>query len=438
MRSVSVLDPAAKRPAEPPLDAAATGAELREPGRRGARQSRSGAPDGTRWTILVYLASRALLLAVALLTSALTHSSLLYTLGRWDGTWYARVASEGYPAHTVHSASTLGFFPLLPLAMRLVGLALPGPLHSFVLAGVLVSCLGGLIATLLVQRLATGWWGEASGRRAAVLFCFFPGSVVFAMAYGEGLLIPLAAGCILALQQRRWVLAGALAGVATAVQPDALALFPVCAASAALELRRGGWSSRKARASLLAPALSLTGIAAFALYLWARTGTPFATLQAQRYGWREKFNPLAIVHQGEDIWHELTKINAPHFALNLSTGRGADRRDHPARRSEAAVASAVDRLNRGTRLDGRDRPARARLGERRAQPADPDHRVSRRDRVRRQAAGAPLPVVDRGQHCTAGANECAHLRRAYADAVTRVSNGRAAQGRRRSPRSSSQ
>lgn len=322
MRSVSVLNPPAKRPAEPPLDAAATGAELREPGRRGARQSRSVAPDGTRWTILVYLASRALLLVVALLTSALTHSSLLYTLGRWDGTWYARVASEGYPAHTVHSASTLGFFPLLPLAMRLVGLALPGPLHSFVLAGVLVSCLGGLIATLLVQRLATGWWGEASGRRAAVLFCFFPGSVVFSMAYGEGLLIPLAAGCILALQQRRWVLAGALAGVATAVQPDALALFPVCAASAALELRRGGWISRKARASLLAPALSLTGIAAFALYLWARTGTPFATLQAQRYGWREKFNPLAIVHQGEDIWHELTQINAPHFALNLSPVAG--------------------------------------------------------------------------------------------------------------------
>ncbi len=303
--SVSVLDPPAERSAEPPVD---------------ALRSESGIAAGARWTVLVYLASRALLLAVAMLTSALTRESLLQALGRWDGTWFARVASDGYPAHTVHAPSTLGFFPLLPLAMRLVAL-IGGPLHSFVLAGVVVSCLGGLIATLLVQRLAAGWWGQASGRRAVVLFCFFPGSVVFSMAYGEGLLIPLAAGCILALQKRRWVLAGTLAGIATAVQPDALALFPVCAASAALELRRSGWSPR-AGTSLLAPALSLTGITAFAVYLWAWTGTPFATLQAQRYGWREKLNPLAIVHQGEDIWHELTQVNAPHFALNLAPVAG--------------------------------------------------------------------------------------------------------------------
>ena len=49
-----------------------------------------------------------------------------------------------------------------------------------------------------------------------MIFCLFPGSIVFSMVYAEGLLIPLAAGCILALQRRRWVMAGALAGLATA------------------------------------------------------------------------------------------------------------------------------------------------------------------------------------------------------------------------------
>jgi hypothetical protein len=314
---MSVLDPAANRPPAPGLDAPPTGSPAPGPSRRPGLRSAAGTRGSTRWTILVYLASRALLLAVALLTSAFTDRSLRSTLGAWDGAWYARLASQGYPDHIVHAASTLGFFPLLPLTMRLVAVV-PGPLHSFVLAGVLVSCVGGLIATLLVARLATGWWGDASGARAAVLFCFFPGSVVFSMAYGEGLLIPLAAGCILALQQRRWVLAGVLAGIATAVQPDALVLFPVCAVSAALELRRDGPRSREALLSLLAPALSLAGIAVFAAYLWARTGTPFATLKAQRYGWHEKLNPLAIVHQGQDIWHQLTQLHGPHFAPNFA------------------------------------------------------------------------------------------------------------------------
>ena len=53
-------------------------------------------------------------------------------------------------------------------------------------------------------------------------------------------MLPLAAGCILALQRRRWVLAGVLAGIATATEPEALVLVLVCAVSAALELRRSG------------------------------------------------------------------------------------------------------------------------------------------------------------------------------------------------------
>ena len=78
------------------------------------------------------------------------------------------------------------------------------------------------------------------------------------------MLIPLAAGCILALERRRWLLAGALAGVATATGADALALTVVCAISAAVMVYRHGPRDREALRSLLAPLLSLVGIAAFA------------------------------------------------------------------------------------------------------------------------------------------------------------------------------
>ncbi len=251
-----------------------------------------------------------LLLCVAVGVAAVTNHPLASTVGHWDGVWYERLALGGYPTHPVHHASTLGFFPLFPLLMWLV-------MHTFqtsaVLAGVLISGAGGLVATILVQRLATGWWGERSGRRATVLFCLFPGSVVFSMAYSEGLLIPLAAGCILALQDRRWLLAGALAGIATATGGTALALIVVCAVASAHAIR-----TTHDRSSLTAPLLSLTGIAAFALFLWQWTGTPFATLQTQRWGWHERLDPLAIVHQATLFASQLAKLNLAHATLDLS------------------------------------------------------------------------------------------------------------------------
>jgi hypothetical protein len=268
-------------------------------------------------TVGVYLASRLLLLAVALVAGAVEHQPVLSELGRWDGTWYVSIASHGYPSHVLAGQSNLGFFPLLPIVIWLVVHA-PGPPNSTVVAGVVVGTVGGLIATLLVQQLARGWWGDVVGRRAAWLFCLLPGSIVFSMVYGEGLLIPLAAACMLALERRRWAVAGILAGIGTAVQPDGLALFVMCAASAMVALARDGWGNADARRSLVAPVLSLTGIAAFAAFLWSWTGTPFATLETQSRGWDDHLDALAFVHQLRWFWAELAKFNLGHPDIYLS------------------------------------------------------------------------------------------------------------------------
>lgn len=265
--------------------------------------------------MLVYLGSRALLVLVAVAVAALEHQSLTSAIGHWDGVWYSRLALHGYPAHPVHHASTLGFFPLFPALMwLLVQLGIDSP----VLAGAIIAGIGGLVATVLVQRLATGWWGEDSGRRAAILFCLFPGSVVFSMTYSEGLLIPLAAGCILALERRRWPLAGILAALATATAPDAAALILVCAVSAAIALRGRGLRDRWARRSLTAPLLSMTGIAAVAIFLWRWTGTPFASLDAQRSGWHEQLDPIALVHQGQLFATQVGALHLSSPTLDLS------------------------------------------------------------------------------------------------------------------------
>jgi hypothetical protein len=187
---------------------------------------------------------------------------------------------------------------------------------------VLVSTVGGLFATVLVERLAGDWWGERAGRRAALLFCMFPGSVIFSMVYGEGLGIPLVVGSLLALQRRRWVLAGILAAAATATEPEAAVLVVVCAVSAARELRGAGWRERSARRSLAAPLLAPVGLIAVAAFFWAWTGTPFANEIAQRDGWKERSDPIALVHLAKRLADEISfsHFNHPTINLNLVVG----------------------------------------------------------------------------------------------------------------------
>ncbi|MBV9604703.1 MAG: hypothetical protein JO027_06340 [Solirubrobacterales bacterium] len=276
-----------------------------------------------RTAIAVYLGTRALLLAVAFMNSAVRHHPVLAQLANWDGRWYRGVADLGYPTHVVHVQSTLGFFPLYPLIVRAVAYLFYWPTsHSLAwattLAGVLVSMLGGLVATVLAQKLASGWWGELVGRRAAVLFCLFPGSVVFSMVYAEGVMIPLAIGTFIALKHRRWLLAGVLAGLATACEPEAVLLVLVCGIAAARELRERGWHSHAARRSLLAPLLSLTGIGTFAVFLWAWAGTPFASLIAQHDGWQEKSDPLAFIHLIGQLGGEISFAHFDHPTINLN------------------------------------------------------------------------------------------------------------------------
>ncbi len=260
-----------------------------------------------------------LLIAVAVIDGWIHTRSFTHEVGNWDGFWYHVLAETGYPHHISHAQTVLGFFPLYSIVIRAV---MPLVFGSAVTAGFAISMIGGLVATVLVQRLAVGWWGEAAGRRAALLYCVFPGSVVFSMVYSEGLLLPLAAGCLLALEQRRWIIAGLCAGFATATEPDSVVLIVVCAVAALLELRRQGWSVRRAWRAFLAPLLSLTGVGAFAIFLWRWTGHPTATLTAQHYGWHEKTDPFALVHLATRLAHQLhiSHFDVPTINLNNPIG----------------------------------------------------------------------------------------------------------------------
>jgi hypothetical protein len=61
----------------------------------------------------------------------------------------------------------------------------------------------------------------------------------------------------------------------------------------------------------------VAGIGAFAIFLWAWTGTPFATLETQHYGWGEKVDLLALPKQTKLLAHELSHASLAHLHINL-------------------------------------------------------------------------------------------------------------------------
>jgi hypothetical protein len=254
------------------------------------RQRRCGADWALR-PATIYVASRAAVLLAAgvavLRTPGLT---LEGALTKWDSGWYLLVTKAGYPrtlpvvsGHVV--SNTTAFFPLFPLTIR--GFSLVSGLSQTV-SGLFLDSAFGLVAALGVWLLARDLWGRAAADRGCALFCWFPGSFVLSMVYAEGLMIALAAGCLLALSRRRWLLAGVLAALATATRPNAIALGAACAWCAGVGIyRRREWRA------LVAPALAPAGVLAYFGYLWIRTGSPTAWFTTESQGWHQSFDLTA-------------------------------------------------------------------------------------------------------------------------------------------------
>ncbi|HSN02766.1 MAG TPA: hypothetical protein VLS91_04710 [Acidimicrobiales bacterium] len=263
--------------------------------------------------LIAYLAARIVTLGVVALSNVWTHHSWVSDLSTWDGAWFLKAVYHGWPSplpivdgHV--GASPVAFFPLLPLVIR--GLAAVSGLGAATV-GLLVSGLSGLVAVYAVGILTRHFAGSVKAERAALLFALSPGSFVFSLIYAEGLLLTFIALGLLALLQRRWVLAGVLGALASLTSPVGLAFAASCAVTAFVAT----WRERDWR-SLVAPLLAPMGFIGWMIYLWRHTGTLMAWRETERYGWNSYpsllypfrilakflFNPLSPTMTGQILF----------------------------------------------------------------------------------------------------------------------------------------
>lgn len=245
------------------------------------------AADRWRWVLLplaAFVASRLVtMFAVYLVRFLMPGWTLLATMSRrWDGPWYLRVATDGYPTTLPDGQSPLGFFPLYPLLSRGVAEVTGVRIE---LAMVLVNTVAAALVVVLVWRLTEAVYSREVANRAAFLFAFFPGSYAFTFTYTEGVFLACAAGTLLLLERKRWWWAALVAGVGSAARPTGYVLALCCAFAVFMH-----WRRTREWKPLPTPALAAGGFLAFLAYLHVHTGDAFAWQRAQERGWGQRLD----------------------------------------------------------------------------------------------------------------------------------------------------
>jgi hypothetical protein len=220
-----------------------------------------------RIVIQAWLASRGLIVAVALLLAVVQHRTLTNMVSNWDVQHFARLAAGGYFSEP--NGTLMAFFPGWPLILSLFAqLGVP-----VVISGVILSTAFSAVAAAALYRLGGPW--------AAVAWLFAPTAVFTMVAYTESLFCAAAFWAWERARADRWLAAAALTAVACTVRVSGLFLVGALLVMIFTNTNPTGVKLRCAALMLL----PMSVIMAFATYLFAHTGSWTAWYHAQTTGW---------------------------------------------------------------------------------------------------------------------------------------------------------
>lgn len=191
----------------------------------------------------------------------------------WDAVWYRGIAEGGYePPNT-------GFFPLLPIAMRVLGPVLGGPTFAALALNLVLGC----VAAVLVSRLARTW--GFPGHWAVIALATAPTTVFLSAPYPEAMFLVAGMGAWLAALRGQFLAMGLLASVACLARVNGIFLIPALALLLVVQRVR-----LRAYAALLLP---LATLLAYMAYMRTFRGNWFEWRVAQQENWnRELVGPI--------------------------------------------------------------------------------------------------------------------------------------------------
>ena len=240
---------------------------------------------------------------------------------RWDSTWFLAIANGGYD----HEVARTAYFPLYPLMVKGLGVAI----GSNLIAGVLISLVSFAIALVLLYRLAALELGSEIAGVTVMVIAFCPMAYFFSAVYSESLFLALSLWCIWRARMGHWASAGVLGALAAAERNSGVTLIvplvllylygprgdpaPERTLSAARSspgrLVRRLEPRYQVKPSLAWTLLVPAGLGAYVLGLALSTGNGLAPFHAEKVWYRHFAGPFGGVWDGTvAAWDGLRQV----------------------------------------------------------------------------------------------------------------------------------
>lgn len=275
--------------------------------------------------LLPFVATRVILCFVGLLTINLlpnliqpgkweeTSQALINMWSRWDAGWYLSIARQGY-AYNPGEQSSVAFFPLYPMLMRLVAVLLGRQDGGgMLIAGILVSNVSLLIALIYLVKLLREDLDAATTSRSVFYLLIFPTSFFLSAVYTELLFLMLTVAAFYHARREQWWAAGLVGGLAALTRPPGILLLAPLVYEYLVCCR---FDARRVRPDVAAIALVPAGMGIYIAYLYWRFHSGLIFLQAQSAWCRKPMAPWELLNDYISMpleWH------APsHSFLDLS------------------------------------------------------------------------------------------------------------------------
>jgi Mannosyltransferase (PIG-V) len=197
----------------------------------------------------------------------------------WDSGWYWDIASHGY-YFRADGPSSIAFFPLYPMLIRLAAAPFGGGAGATWIAGIVVAFLAYVLALVAVHRLAFRLLGSReAARRTIVYIVVFPWSIFFTRVYSESVFLLTSVLAVTCAYDRRWWRAGAWGALATLTRPNGILIALPLALLAIMD--KPGVRSLASRT--IALALIPLAFAGFCAYAYTLSGDPLGWMSAQTH-----------------------------------------------------------------------------------------------------------------------------------------------------------
>ncbi len=221
----------------------------------------------------------------------------------WDAAWFKSIATRGYEYAADGKMYNIAFFPVLPIAMRvLMTFGIP-----VVVAGVLVNNLAFLGALILLYRWAEEHHGVGAARWATAVMAWCPFSLYGTVIYSEGLFLLLSAAALRSFEKGHYARAALWGALTTATRVTGAALVPAFLLVA--------WREKRPPIAYIVSLATGLGLLAFMVFCAIRFGDPIAFVHVQKAwgiqagfngaGWLELFKTIFTLHTS--AIKELTK-----------------------------------------------------------------------------------------------------------------------------------